>query len=669
MSPVALLLVEDDEDDYTLAADVISEIGTGTYQVTWVQDYDEAIRHLMTSPVDLCLLDYRLGARTGLELIHEVRAMGCEVPIVFLTAQTERELDLEAMKAGASDFLSKHRFTADQLERAMRYAIERASSLRALRELNEELRVTRNQALRSSRAKSAFLASISHELRTPLNAIIGYSELILEEIDGALEPDEWFGQGIIGQVGADIRRIHAAGSHLLALVSDVLDLNKIESGRLNVVPGPIDIASLVHDTAASLGSLVATNNNTFALVCPPGIGSMIADATRVRQILVNILGNACKFTHDGEVELVVRRRPALASDFSPYAAGESLPDVECVEFEIRDTGIGMTAAQMERLFESFSQADETIGRRFGGTGLGLAISRRLARLMGGDVRVKSTYGEGSTFTVALPSDITHFIRPSTVARTTQASRGVRVGPPLVLLLGRNAGLLSELRERIDDGGAEVLIETDPRAGSAAARSLSPAHLVVEIDASDPQTLTTLARLAEDPLRGDCTITAFVLAPSGLFGRVLDATGILGAPLRSANLIAHSERAAPDQYLPVRVLANTEGLRRDVIGALEHVRRVVPIDGGVNDVGAVDLCFIDLAAPGAFSSHVFASRRTATGEGPPTFLVAPCELDRGAQADLVAELGPLLEHYGVPRTQLIHELHAALLAELAGARRR
>jgi signal transduction histidine kinase len=389
-----VLIVDDDRDDYLLTAELLADIGEGAYTLRWVENFEDGVEALMTEHHDLCLLDYRLGARTGLELLREVTARGCTTPIVLLTGQSERTLDVEAMKSGAADYLVKGEFGPSQLERSIRYTIERSRSLAALRELNAELQHARNAATNASYAKSAFLASVSHEFRTPLNAILGYSELLQEQLGERGE------DGLAG----DVRRIHAAGTHLLSLVSDILDLSKIEAGRLDLTVRPFDVEGLVVEVGEALRPLVAHNCNTFEARCAD-VGEMHSDPTRVRQVLLNLLGNACKFTTRGRVRLHVERRPARARDFDAAAADAPLDGVDCLEFTVQDTGIGMTAAQMQRLFDSSAQVDAAVTRRYGGTGLGLVISRRLSRMMGGDIFVESEFGVGSTFRVRLPARI------------------------------------------------------------------------------------------------------------------------------------------------------------------------------------------------------------------------------------------------------------------------
>jgi signal transduction histidine kinase len=243
--------------------------------------------------------------------------------------------------------------------------------------LFNELQERNGQLVVASQHKSDFLANMSHELRTPLNAIINFSEMLQEDAHD---------KGDEGYI-PDLEEINRAGKHLLELINDILDLSKIEAGRMDVVPEAFSVADLVHEVQALAAPLIERNGNTFVVEANEILDEMYSDRTRIKQSLLNLLSNAAKFTEKGTITLRTQTNP------------------DQIAFTVSDTGIGMTAEQQPKLFQAFTQADITTARKYGGTGLGLALTRQFCQMMGGDVTVQSEPGKGSTFTITLPLDV------------------------------------------------------------------------------------------------------------------------------------------------------------------------------------------------------------------------------------------------------------------------
>jgi PAS domain S-box-containing protein len=367
----------------------------------------------------------------------------------------------------------------------------------------EELLASAHAAEAASRAKSAFLANMSHELRTPLNAIIGYSEMVFEE---AQERGQ---DGLLG----DLEKIQSSGKHLLALINDILDLSKIEAGRMELHFEVFEVPGLVSEAVSTIEPLAARRGNLLEVACP-GELRMRCDMMRLRQVLLNLLSNASKFTERGRVRLSVSSRQR---DGQPW-----------VSFEVTDTGIGMSPEQLGRLFQAFSQADVSTTRKYGGTGLGLVISRQLCQMMGGDIAVESQPGRGSTFTVHLPLGV----EASLPAVQGLLFRGPAVAVPgsTVLVIDDDRLVRDLLRRFLAKEGLKVAMASSGEEGLRLARELRPSLITLDVVMPGMDGWAVLRELRADPDLDAVPVVMITIVDNPAEGRALGATDYLTKPV-------------------------------------------------------------------------------------------------------------------------------------------
>ena len=374
----------------------------------------------------------------------------------------------------------------------------------------DEAEEARAQAQEANKTKSAFLANMSHELRTPMNAIIGYSEMLIEESEDTGE--KW--------MESDLKKILSSAKHLLQLINDILDLSKIEAGRMTVFLEPVDIAQTAKDVAATIGPLVAKNANTFELKCPPDAGSMRTDLTKLRQTLFNLLSNACKFTEKGKVTLEITRRAD-----------------HMVSFAVTDTGIGMTPEQQGKLFGEFVQADASTTRKYGGTGLGLAISRKFCRLLGGDITVESAPGRGSTFTAILPLEAkepapeTEVVPAPPVAETVkECARGH------LLVIDDDPSSRDLLQRMLEKEGYAVRLAANGPDGIAAAKESRPDLITLDVMMPSMDGWAVLSALKADEATADIPVVMLTMVEDRPMGFALGATEYLTKPVQKSRVL-------------------------------------------------------------------------------------------------------------------------------------
>lgn len=359
----------------------------------------------------------------------------------------------------------------------------------------------------ASQHKSQFLANMSHELRTPLNAIIGVTEMLQEDARDLKRDDEV----------EPLDRVLRAGRHLLALINDILDLSKIEAGKMELHLEAFPIAPLIEDVVKTIQPLAVKNGNELVVNCPGDVGAMHADQTRVRQALLNLASNASKFTERGKVTFGVRRTTEDGGEWITVA--------------VTDTGIGMTPAQMGRLFQEFVQADASTTRKYGGTGLGLAISRRFCQMMGGDITVESEVGRGSTFTIRLPAEVLT-ARPVPVARRAPAPQAPApsTASPIVLVVDDDPAVRVVTERFLTREGFSVVTADGGREGLRLARELHPAAMTLDVIMPDLDGWTVLAAIKGDPTLADIPVILMTIVDEKNRGYSLGAADYMVKPV-------------------------------------------------------------------------------------------------------------------------------------------
>ncbi|MBA4065399.1 MAG: hybrid sensor histidine kinase/response regulator [Isosphaera sp.] len=399
--PVRVLLIDDDRDDYFLTQDLIADAPRGRYTLDWAPTYAEGLDALCGGTHDAYLLDYRLGARTGIELLREAAGRGYAGPVIVLTGQGQSKTDLEALDAGAYDYLEKGPgLTPALLERAIRYAIaQRASAAeleRKVRERTDELARANEALLLADRRKDEFLSTLGHELRNPLAPILNGLEIM------RLAPDD------AGSVARQRERLERQVAQMVRLVDDLLDVSRVVTGKLRLAPDTVTLRDVL-DAALDLSRPhLEKARLDLAVDLPAGPVRLKADRVRLAQVFSNLLNNAAKYTEPGGRVSLTADLGAAAGAGGPVADSALQPALGAltagvVRVRVRDTGVGIPADVLPHIFELFTQVDRTLNRSQGGLGVGLALVRRLVEMHGGTVSARSGGpGTGTEFTVELP---------------------------------------------------------------------------------------------------------------------------------------------------------------------------------------------------------------------------------------------------------------------------
>jgi PAS domain S-box-containing protein len=507
----------------------------------------------------------------------------------------------------------------------------------------EQMEKEKQAADAANQAKSSFLANMSHELRTPLNAILGYSEMLQEEAEDKGQEDFL----------PDLAKIHAAGTHLLELINAVLDISKIEAGKMELYLETFSVAKIAQDVAAIIHPLTQKNGNELCTRVAEDIGTMHADLTKVRQTLFNLLSNACKFTHNGEVWMDLTRETASGGDW--------------IVFRVTDSGIGMTRDQMDKLFEAFTQADSSTTRRFGGTGLGLAISRSFCRMMGGDITVDSELGKGCTFTVRLPARV---VDPKDqVKRLATAVSDANLGA--VLVIDDDPRVHDMLQRSLAKEGLQVHAARSGEEGIQMARDLHPDAITLDVMMPGMDGWAVLTVLKSDPELAEIPVIMLTIVDDQNMGYALGATEYLTKPVDRDRLASVLKRILVDDATHSALLVEDDADIR------EMTRRMLEAGGwsvieaengraGLERLAAArpGVIVLDLMMP-EMNGFEFVEelRRHPDWKSIPIVVVTAKDLTAEDRARLNGQVGLILQKGAYSRDQLLREASAMVASRV------
>jgi PAS domain S-box-containing protein len=475
-------------------------------------------------PVEQCPIYSVMRNGTSLRVDNEIfwRSDGTSFPVEYSASPIRNFGQIEGAVVTFSDITLRKQIEED------------------LKRLKDEAETAKIDAEAANVAKSQFLANMSHELRTPLNAVIMYSELLQEEAAD---------RGVESFI-PDLDKIRAGGKHLLALVNGVLDLSKIEAGKMDLFLETFEIPTMIRDVLTTVEPLIQKKANKIELNCPPELGAMHADLTKVRQILFNLLSNASKFTENGTIKMDVSRI--------------EVEGVSTIVIEVHDTGIGMTQAQIGKLFQPFTQADESTTRRFGGTGLGLAISRSFCQLMGGDVTVASEPGKGSTFTVTLPARVTRLELPGDIRINSAASDQRKTGAATVLIIDDEPSVRDLMSRTLSAAGIYAVTASDGEDGLRAAREIKPDLIFLDVMMPKMDGWAVLASLKAEPELASIPVVMLTIVGDREMGYTLGASEYLTKPIDRATLATVVEKYCTKSGTKVVLIVDDDDATRQVV---------------------------------------------------------------------------------------------------------
>ncbi|MBL1177085.1 response regulator [Pantanalinema sp. GBBB05] len=614
-----VLVVDDDENSRLY---ISRQLQQSELVVLTAEDGQQAIEVLDTTPaIELILLDILMPTLDGFRVLELLKAHPTlrHLPVVVVSSLDDLKSLVRCIELGAEDYLFKP-LNPVLLKARVEACLERKRLRDQETAYVKQLQTEKAAAEMANRARSIFLANISHELRTPLNAIIGYSDILQEDL-----------QDLAPSLVPDAEKIRASGKRLLELINDILDISKIEAGKMELYLERFDVASLVADVVHRITPQLDTSGNTFQLDCSPELGTLHADLSKLSQTLLNLLDNANKFTQQGTITLTVRREDegsggASADREEAQIAISSLPSLSSspdpssyIVFTIADTGIGIDPDHLPYLFQNFYQVDDSATRKYGGTGLGLALSQRFCQMMGGTITVASQLGQGSVFTVRMPVDVIDHQVSMVTLHPEPVPDASELQPPtellqlpdeakLVLVIDSDRAMRDQMVQMLNRQGLRVITAWCGEEGLRLARELRPDWILLDMMLPALESWQVLSTLKASANLAEIPVLAIAKANDQQSSFIVGVTEYLTKPTdlsRFARLMTHYPilTAKGDAVTKHSLLIGTETSTRQIVQRLleKEAWTVTATDSIRIATGAIaqlqpDLILLDLMLP-------------------------------------------------------------------------
>jgi len=530
MKKPIVLVVDDNQTNLSFLGETLRN----NFQVILAKNGRQGLSLAQEYRPDLILLDVTMPEWDGYETCHYLKqdANLAKIPVLFISALHRPEHKLKAFEAGGVDYVEKP-FQEQELLARVNTHIE-------LYRLRQDLEKAKEVAETASRTKSQFLANMSHELRTPMNAIIGYAEMLKEDAQDLGVPE----------CISDLDRVVASGKHLLTLINDILDLSKIEAGKMELYLETINVEQLLQEIEATVQPLIANKSNQLLVRYLNSLGNIEADLTKTRQILLNLLGNAAKFTEHGTIRLEAMRKEVNRHQW--------------IYVRVSDDGIGMTVEQQKKLFQPFTQVDASTTRRFGGTGLGLTIVKKFIDMMGGSISVSSTFGQGSAFTIHLPVTVT-------IGKIQPKPPEAEKVQGIILVIDDDPVVRELLQVYLSDLGYSVACAASGAEGVTLAKKLRPDAIILDVMMPQMDGWEVLAKLTSDSLLADTPVIMTSFEENLRQGSaMLGATDYLTKPVNRTQLatILEKYKITDSSKSLIMVVEDNEILREIMAEILE-----------------------------------------------------------------------------------------------------